>query len=102
MSNNINKIKGLEAELEEARNNPRNEINITVTGLSNSGKSRMLYIIKKLLSDEGFNITHRLGPDFDNEEQYDNHMSNNIDAISNEFKETKRISIREIPLMRTI
>ena len=104
MSNisNINKIKGLEAEREEARNNPRNEINITVSGLPASGKSRMLYIIKKMLADDGFNITHKMGPDFENEELYDTHMSNNIEQLVSEFKETKRISIREIPLNRTI
>ena len=38
------KTKGLKEEREAARINPRNEINITVSGLSASGKSRMLYL----------------------------------------------------------
>ena len=98
----VNKTKGLETELEEAKNNPRNEIHITVSGLSASGKSRMAYIIKKMLAEEGFNITHRIGPDFADENQFDDHMASGIENISREFKETKRIFIREIPLSRTI
>jgi len=76
----------------------RNKIKITVAGLPASGKSKMLYIIKHMLKEEGFNIKHNVNIDFNNESQFDKQMENNIEKVFEHFKKTKSISIEETTL----
>ena len=74
----------------------RSDINIKIEGLPASGKSRILFIIKKMLESEGFIINHKVNVDYVNEDQFDERMFSNIDEIIEHFKETKSISIEGV------
>jgi len=76
----------------------KNEIKITISGVPASGKSRMLYILKHILKEEGFSVEHKLNSDFNNEVEFNKHMEKNIEKIYEDFKNTKTIELSELSL----
>lgn len=61
----------------------KDEIVIKVIGKTGTGKSRILYILKRYLKETGFNVEFDGGLDFENESQFDSYMQENLwDALS--------------------
>lgn len=73
---------------------------ITVAGHTASGKSRLTYLLKKFLRENGFEVEQELNIDHPTEENFDNVMGRNIDAVIDNFKETRKITIKELQLAR--
>ena len=68
-------------------------LTIAVVGLSSSGKSTMLYLIKNLLREQGFNVTydkHAENLDNFNEDDFNNdvekHYVNTIESLKKEVE----------------
>lgn len=73
---------------------------ITVAGQTASGKSRLTYLLKKFLRENGFEVNQELNIDHPTEENFDKVMSENFDNIIDNFKETRKITLREVQLPR--
>lgn len=71
---------------------------ITVTGHTASGKSRLTYLLKKFLRENGFEVEQELNIDHPTEENFDKIMSNNFETVIDNVKETRKITIREVQL----
>lgn len=55
---------------------------ITVTGEVNSGKSHLTFLLlKKFLRENGFEVDFDGGLDYDNESQFDEYVSENLDQV---------------------
>jgi len=72
---------------------------ITVAGQTASGKSRLTYLLKKFLRENGFEVEQELNIDHPTEENFDTVMSKNIDTVIDNFKETRKITLREVQLV---
>jgi uridine kinase len=70
---------------------------ITVAGHTASGKSRLTYLLKKFLRENGFEVEQELNIDHPTEENFDSAMGKNFDAVIEHFKETRKITLREVP-----
>lgn len=77
------------------------KVKITISGVTGSGKSRIAYLIKEVLKNKGFNIEHNFGIDFDDENQFDNTMSKNIDSVVENISKNRTIIIEEIAINKT-
>lgn len=73
----------------------KKNITITVSGEPNTGKSRLSFYLKKFLKENGFEVNHDGGQDFENEETFDRVMSSNVNTVIDMVKETKKITIKE-------
>lgn len=78
----------------------KRDVKITVAGLTGSGKSRILYIVKKALKAEGFNINFKGTTDYDNEEKFDNAMEKNFHEAVKSIQLRTDIEIEQIQLRR--
>jgi len=72
------------------------KIIITVAGKSKSGKSRIAYLLKKFLKENGLNVKHQLSIDYESDDVFDELMEKNIGDVIENFKETREITIKEI------
>lgn len=72
-----------------------NNLIITVSGQFKSGKSRLLYFLKKYLQEQEFNVEFKGNLDYSTENNFDKYMSQNIDNIIKNFKKTKKIILKE-------
>lgn len=70
-------------------------ITITVGGVTNTGKSRILYLLKSFLKENGFDVKFEGGGDFVDEDTFDSHMCSNIEQVSGYIKESRTIVMRE-------
>jgi uridine kinase len=73
----------------------RKQITITVAGETASGKSRVLFLLKKVLKDNGFIVEFDGGIDFENETQFDEVIGKNLDTVIDALKDSRIISLRE-------
>ena len=73
----------------------KNEMTITVSGDTNTGKSRILYLLKSFLKENGFDVKFDGGGDFADEDTFNSHMSSNIEQVSGHIKESRTIVMRE-------
>jgi len=80
----------------------RNIINISVSGVPGSGKSRITYLLKEFLKDRGFNIEMSEDKDFKDEAQFDEFMGKNVREIISNFSKTKIIKIEAVSLNRNL
>lgn len=71
-------------------------ITITVSGEPNTGKSRLSFFLKKFLRENGFNVEHDGGSDYENEETFDRVMSSGVNEVLDHVKENQKITIKEI------
>lgn len=74
-------------------------LNITISGETASGKSRLTYLLKKFLRENGFEVEQEPNIDYGTEEEFNNIMSKNIDTVIDKIKETTNITIREIQVL---
>jgi hypothetical protein len=76
-------------------NRPKNEITIDVSGIENSGKSRVIFLLKKLLKEQKFNVEFDGGRDFDDESHFDEYIEKKFDDILENIKSITKIVIKE-------
>jgi len=76
-------------------NRPKNEITIDVSGIENSGKSRVIFLLKKLLKEQKFNVEFDGGRDFDDEFHFDEYIEKKFDDILENIKSITKIVIKE-------
>ncbi len=48
---------------------------ITVSGRAMSGKSRLIFLLKKFLRENGFDVKHEVSLDYQNENQFERQMN---------------------------
>lgn len=70
-----------------------NQINITISGKINSGKTRVTYLLKKLLRQEGFDVEFSGNIDHPNETEFDEHTKKNFNVCISSIKERSGINI---------
>lgn len=75
---------------------------ITVSGRVMSGKSRLSFLLKKFLQENGFNVKHEIGLDFSNENDFERKMGKNLDEVIGQIKEQTEIIIKEEQLNNDI
>ncbi len=73
---------------------------ITVSGRAMSGKSRLSFLLKKFLRENGFDVKHEVSLDYQNENQFERQMSKNFDDVIVQMKEQREIIIKEEQLKR--
>ena len=72
------------------------KLSITVSGETNSGKSRMLYLLKHLLKGHGFNVKVKVPSDYNYLDEFEIQMDKNFEEVINYIKETRIIHLNEI------
>ncbi len=79
----------------------KKEIRILVAGEPNSGKSRVSFLLKRFLRENGFEVDFDGGLDFNSEEQFDHHIGNrHFDETIEKIKENRVIVLREFQLKK--
>ena len=78
----------------------KKELIITIAGTAASGKSRMTYLLKKFLKEQGFEVEQEYGPDHPNEKNFNKVMSNNFDSAIDVIRSTRKIVLKEAQLNR--
>ena len=78
----------------------KKDLIITVSGQVASGKSRLTYLLKKFLSEHGFEVEFEANLDHPTESDFDKHMSKNLDEVIENFKDTRKITLKEVQLAR--
>ena len=73
---------------------------ITVSGRAMSGKSRLSFLLKKFLRENGFDVKHEVTLDYQNENDFERKMSKNFDDVIGQMKEQREILIKEVQLKR--
>ena len=73
---------------------------IAVSGRAMSGKSRLSFLLKKFLQENGFDVKHEVSLDYQNENQFEKQMSKNFNEIIGQMKEQREIIIKEKQLKR--
>ena len=71
------------------------QITITVSGQTASGKSRILFLLKKVLKDSGFTVEFDGSIDFENETQFDEVIGKNLDTVIEALKDSRIITFKE-------
>lgn len=75
-----------------------NELIITVSGKTKSGKSRLTYLLKNFLREQGFEVELNCGIDYQNENDFDKSIGQNFDEAIENIKESSKITMNEIKL----
>lgn len=73
----------------------KNELIITVSGKCNTGKSRLSYLLKKFLREQGFEVKFKGNLDHPTESHFDRCMCKNFDEAMEKIKETSKIILVE-------
>ena len=76
----------------------KKDLIIALAGQTASGKSRLTYLLKKFLRENGFEVEQELNFDYLTEEKFDKVMSENFDDVISKFKDTRKITLREVQL----
>lgn len=72
----------------------KKEITITVSGKSNTGKSRIMFLIKEALKSKGLEINIETD-DFKSDLEFDKKVSKNINDVINKIKNNTTINLVE-------
>jgi pantothenate kinase-related protein Tda10 len=78
----------------------KKDLIITVSGQVASGKSHLTYLLKKFLREQGFEVKFDGNLDHPTESNFDKHMSKNFDEVIENFKDTRKITLKEVQLAR--
>ena len=76
----------------------KKELIITVSGQVASGKSRLTYLLKKFLREQGFEVEFDGNLDHPTESNLDKYMSKNFDEVIENFKDTRKITLKEVQI----
>jgi len=71
------------------------ELVISVSGKTNTGKSRLTLLLKKFLRENGFEVRFDGGVDYENEIEFDKQISKNLEQAIETIKETSVITLKE-------
>lgn len=77
-------------------------VNITIAGVTGSGKSRLAFMIKELLSELGFEVDLVLNEDHPTIKNFDNVMSDELDKAIEVIMKKSKIVIEEKQLQRVV
>lgn len=72
------------------------QLTISVTGETNTGKSRLTLLLKKFLRENGFEVKFDGGIDYTNEANFDEVVGENLEQAIETIKETSVITLEEI------
>jgi uridine kinase len=72
------------------------KITISVTGMVNTGKSRLILLLKKFLQENNFKVEFDGGIDFENESQFDEIISKDFEQVIENLKNITTIKLEEI------
>jgi hypothetical protein len=78
----------------------KDKLIITVSGKAMSGKSRLTFLLKNFLREQGYQVEFDGGLDYPTESQFDKHINNNFEAVIENIKESKIIILEEKLLSR--
>lgn len=73
----------------------KKSIVISVQGETNTGKSTLVYLIKKVLKEHGIEVVFNGGGDFRDEKTFDEIIGKNIDLKANAIKDKTKVIIAE-------
>ncbi len=73
---------------------------ITVSGRAMSGKSRLSFLLKNFLRENGFDVKHEVLLDYHDENHFERQMCKNFDEVIGIMKEDREIVIKEEQLKR--
>ena len=73
-------------------------VTITIAAETNSGKSNILYALKKCLKDSGFDVQFEGGLDFTNEFEFDSNLATNNEKALAAIKERTAVKFVEVQL----
>jgi len=68
---------------------------ISVSGETNTGKSRLILLLKNFLRENGFEIEFDGGIDYKDEGQFNESVSKNFESVIEHIKETRTITLKE-------
>ncbi len=68
---------------------------ITVSGRTKSGKSRLSFLLKNFLQENGFYVKHEVTSDYHDENHYERQMSKNFNDVVGKMREQREIIIKE-------
>jgi len=74
------------------------EVFITIQGKACSGKSRLLYMLKKFLKEQNFEVEFDGTLDFPTENDFDNFMHKDIEIATQILKKNRKIFFKEITI----
>ena len=74
----------------------KKNITVTVSGATGSGKSRIAFLLKKFLREQGFEVEYEPNLDHPSEGLFDLHMNQNLNEVVENFKTTRKIKIKEL------
>lgn len=80
----------------------KKEIKIVVAGECMSGKSSILYLLKQLLIEKGFDVERTPNMDYPTEKQFDYRIGKDIDKKLSSLKNKISIVLEEKQLNRSI
>lgn len=74
---------------------------IKICGRTASGKSRVLFLLKKFLRENGFEVQHdqTYDADYQTEADFDLAMGKHYDEVIDSIKQTRKIILSEMPLI---
>ena len=78
----------------------KKELKVTVAGVAGSGKSRVLYLIKQALKENGFEVEFDGGNDFKNLDEFDRAMDKDFTAAINVIPLYSKVKLEEVQLKR--
>lgn len=78
------------------------KLTISVSGKVNTGKSRLILLLKKFLQENNFKVEFYGGVDYENETQFDELVSQNFEQVIETIKETSVITLEEVQVKRTV
>lgn len=73
----------------------KEQLTITISGKSNTGKSHLSYLLNKFLNENGYNTKHEIPSDYLDEDHFDRSMSENFDEVMEMIRDKSNIVIRE-------
>lgn len=72
------------------------DITIQIIGPSNSGKSRLTYLLEQFLKKEGYNVEAEVELDYPNKDVYTRIMKHRLEEVKQKIKEDTKITLRQI------
>jgi len=76
------------------------KLKIAVAGETSTGKSTVCYLIKRCLKENGFNVDFDGGVDYENDIEFDENVSRDIDKKIELLSQEVNIELNEIQLNR--
>jgi hypothetical protein len=68
---------------------------ITVSGEAMSGKSHLIFLLKKCLQENGFDVKHEVSLDYQDEDDFERQMDQSFYKVIDHIKEQREIIIKE-------